>query len=353
MAFDARAYARQMARKYRLQVGIFLGLIQAESGWDASAGSSAGAYGYTQLMPDTAAGLGVNRSDPRGNIEGGAKYLRQQLDTFRSYPLALAAYNAGPGAVRQHGGIPPYAETRTYVQRVLANARKIGDTGGSAGGGGIASTDRIIEVLGPASRPSDHSDHVHVAGESKSGNKQSPTRAWVRAEASKAGLRHTSGDRSSSANSGVGGAQGSNHLSTNRSRWADDFGGSPQTMRAFEARMQSLKGTVPDGVGAGGGGLMTVGLRDLDPRNIGNELQKVAEFVMENLMFLVILLAALLLGGALITYGAIRATGQQDTAKGAAKGAAAGAGGGPAAAAAGAGVGAAKGAKQSAKGAKK
>ncbi len=80
-----------------------------------------GALGLTQLMPATAARLGVlDPLDPRANLEGGARYLREQLDRFPGdLPLALAAYNAGPGAVERHGGVPPYAETRGFVARVL------------------------------------------------------------------------------------------------------------------------------------------------------------------------------------------------------------------------------------------
>lgn len=87
--------------------------------------SSAGAQGLTQLMPGTAAGLGVDPTKAGQNIRGGARYLRQQLDTFNGdWRLALAAYNAGPGAVEQHGGIPPYQETQDYVKRVLGYAKE-------------------------------------------------------------------------------------------------------------------------------------------------------------------------------------------------------------------------------------
>jgi soluble lytic murein transglycosylase-like protein len=90
-----------------------------ESGFRGDAVSGAGAQGLMQLMPATAAGLGVDPRDPRQNLEGGARYLAEQLDRFGRVDLALAAYNAGPGAVARHGGIPPYPETRAYVDRVL------------------------------------------------------------------------------------------------------------------------------------------------------------------------------------------------------------------------------------------
>jgi soluble lytic murein transglycosylase-like protein len=103
---------------------LLTGLIHAESNFDPNAGSPAGAQGLTQLMPGTAASLGVTNSlDPAQAIEGGAKYLRQQLDRFGGdASKALAAYNAGPGAVERFGGVPPYAETQAYVRKVLSYA---------------------------------------------------------------------------------------------------------------------------------------------------------------------------------------------------------------------------------------
>ncbi|HAW47938.1 MAG TPA: lytic transglycosylase, partial [Roseovarius sp.] len=77
--------------------------------------------GLAQLMPETARNLGVNPHDPRENLEGGARYLAEQYRTFGSWRLALAAYNAGPGAVTKHGGVPPYEETRNYVKVILGS----------------------------------------------------------------------------------------------------------------------------------------------------------------------------------------------------------------------------------------
>lgn len=112
------------AQRHGLDPALLHGLIRAESGFDPSATSGAGALGLAQLMPGTAAALGVtNPLDPAQSIDGGARYLRQQLDAFGGDPvLALAAYNAGPGAVRRYGGVPPYAETQTYVQKVTGYA---------------------------------------------------------------------------------------------------------------------------------------------------------------------------------------------------------------------------------------
>ena len=112
------------ARKYNLDPNLLRGLIRAESNFNPRAGSPAGAQGLTQLMPATARSLGVtNPFDPVQSIEGGAKYLRQQLDRFGGdVRKALAAYNAGPGAVQRYGGIPPYQETQHYVRRVMAYA---------------------------------------------------------------------------------------------------------------------------------------------------------------------------------------------------------------------------------------
>lgn len=113
------AMARDAARRHGIPEELFLRLVQQESAWNAGARSHKGAIGLAQLMPATARRLGVNPHDPRENLEGGARYLRQQYETFRSWRLALAAYNAGPKAVEKYGGVPPYRETRNYVRKIL------------------------------------------------------------------------------------------------------------------------------------------------------------------------------------------------------------------------------------------
>lgn len=92
--------------------------MYTESRYCPDAVSPKGALGLGQLMPGTARELGVDPFDPAQNLAGAARYLRLQLDAFGSLELALAAYNAGPGAVRKHGGVPPFAETRAYVREV-------------------------------------------------------------------------------------------------------------------------------------------------------------------------------------------------------------------------------------------
>jgi soluble lytic murein transglycosylase-like protein len=121
------------ASKYGIDPAVLKGLIKQESGFNPNAGSPAGAQGLTQLMPGTAASLGVSDvHDPAQSIDGGAHYLRMQLDRFGGdYSKALAAYNAGPGAVQRFGGIPPYAETRNYVKNVLSFADQYRQDGGT------------------------------------------------------------------------------------------------------------------------------------------------------------------------------------------------------------------------------
>ncbi|WP_363323868.1 lytic transglycosylase domain-containing protein [uncultured Paracoccus sp.] len=106
-------------------MALFQAMIWQESRFNPGAVSPKGARGLAQLMPGTAARLGVNPRDPMQNLDGGARYLLTQLGTFRSPMLALAAYNAGPGAVRKYGGVPPYPETRNYVVKILSHHARL------------------------------------------------------------------------------------------------------------------------------------------------------------------------------------------------------------------------------------
>lgn len=117
---DIKAILQQTAQKYGVDPTLVDNLAKVESSYQADAVSSAGAIGVMQLMPDTAQELGVNNPyDPRENIEGGVKYLKNLLAKYNNTEQAVAAYNAGMGAVDKYGGVPPYAETREYVAKVL------------------------------------------------------------------------------------------------------------------------------------------------------------------------------------------------------------------------------------------
>lgn len=117
---DTNSLIKEAAARYQVDPRLVAAVAQTESGGNQEAVSPAGAVGVMQLMPETAAGMGVNPYDKRQNIEGGAKYLRQMMDTFGGdVQKAVAAYNAGPQAVKEYNGIPPYRETQDYVNKVL------------------------------------------------------------------------------------------------------------------------------------------------------------------------------------------------------------------------------------------
>jgi soluble lytic murein transglycosylase-like protein len=122
--------AEAVALKYALPSGFVAGVMRAESGFNVAALSPKGAIGLMQLMPDTARDLGVDPTKPSENADAGARYLRDLLARYEDKPdqvvLALAAYNAGPGAVDKYHGVPPYRETREYILRVLKAWNPVG-----------------------------------------------------------------------------------------------------------------------------------------------------------------------------------------------------------------------------------
>lgn len=115
-----RQLIRKIAGALDMDPRILEAVARVESGGNQASISPAGAVGVMQLMPETARGLGVNPYDTEQNILGGAMYLKRQMNRFSSLPLALAAYNAGPGAIEKYGGIPPYEETKCYIAKVLS-----------------------------------------------------------------------------------------------------------------------------------------------------------------------------------------------------------------------------------------
>lgn len=131
-AWQSQSLAKHLlinANRWKIDANMLVALVTVESAWHTHARSWAGAIGLGQLMPGTAARLGVDPKDPYQNLQGAARYLYGLLTRFHDkrdrYALAFAAYNAGPKAVEQFGGIPPYAETEHYVVKVTSTWQKI------------------------------------------------------------------------------------------------------------------------------------------------------------------------------------------------------------------------------------
>jgi soluble lytic murein transglycosylase-like protein len=134
------------AADYGVDPALIEAIIASESAFDSQAISNAGARGLMQLMPQTAAALGVTDSfDAAQNVAAGTRYLRSLLDRFGNVELAVAAYNAGPNAVRRFGGIPPYEETRSYVRNVLASYARRSQVGNLATNAGSQARGNIVQ----------------------------------------------------------------------------------------------------------------------------------------------------------------------------------------------------------------
>lgn len=147
----------EAAWRHGLPPAIVHAVAQAESAYNQKAISHAGAIGVMQLMPYTAAALGANPRDEAENIDAGTRYLREMLVKFQHHPdqvaLAIAAYNAGPGAVDRYRGVPPYSETRTYVKRVIGKYTQIASTSTVANAEGAAAAPALPTVTAVESTP--------------------------------------------------------------------------------------------------------------------------------------------------------------------------------------------------------
>jgi soluble lytic murein transglycosylase-like protein len=159
---DLEPLIQRQSDSQNLDPKLVKAVIQVESGYNHRALSNKGAMGLMQLMPDTASLFNVrNAFDPEENLRAGTRYLRQLLDRFAGrVELALAGYNAGPGAVEKHGGVPPYAETRDYVKQVMTLYRGDGgDLGTRVDRGGHGSDFAPLRMAaagpGPVIAPSD------------------------------------------------------------------------------------------------------------------------------------------------------------------------------------------------------
>lgn len=167
---DWEEMIREAGRLFGLDPRFIAAVIKVESNFDHRAVSSKGAQGAMQIMPDTQAQLGLeNPFDVRANIHAGCAFLRELLLQYGSTELALAAYNAGPGAVDRHGGIPPYAETRNYVRRVMALWQGEATQAADSAAGKHVGQDGRQEVSPPHAPARHHSKRTKKARRKKSG----------------------------------------------------------------------------------------------------------------------------------------------------------------------------------------
>ena len=173
---DDEAYATELEQKYDLPPGSYVDLIKAGERSGATATSPKGAYGTAQLMPETAREMGVDPHDHRQNMEGGAKYLAINYHKYKDLDKAYAAYNAGPGAVDKYGGVPPFSETKAYLDRIH---KRSGATGG--GGGEDAERSKVLAEIDADTKGADKADATLKAFVQKHMDQQAKLEAEIEA----------------------------------------------------------------------------------------------------------------------------------------------------------------------------
>lgn len=157
----AQALIQAAAAKYGVDPNLALAVAKQESGYNQAAKSSAGAIGIMQLMPATAAGLGVDPTDAAQNVDGGVRLLSQLLQQYNGdVSLALAGYNAGPGAVSKYGGVPPFPETQSYVASIMAS---LGQSPSDSTPTGLPAGSSDPGSIDPSSLPADSSTGESLA----------------------------------------------------------------------------------------------------------------------------------------------------------------------------------------------
>lgn len=253
---DFGAHLDAEAQRLGVPVQMARAVMRQESGGRADAVSPKGARGPMQLMPGTAAELGVDPNDPYQNITGGLTYLKQQLDDFGDPQLALAAYNAGPGAVRKYGGVPPYAETQNYVQAIAGPAQAEGPWSQYGQAPEMAVEETMPETPVVEVNRSTHPDHLAWQAKRQIGElptKKPPAKADQ-------GLGFQKGAFKALDNAAVWAESGLERLGVPVDRIAD-FLGSPTAREAVDARaaaveQASREGRVPGKIGEFAGNVL-------------------------------------------------------------------------------------------------